>query len=570
MPRSLPAFLLLLGACVTGGSSANVPQGPNATYDLIIANARIVDGTGNPWFYGDVAVRGDYIVRVTPAGELDHETAVKRVDAHGLVLAPGFIDLQGQSDTQLLTGDGRVISKITQGVTTEILGEGSTPAPLSDAMLTELVGGDSVKRRQLAAFTGPHGFGNWLDAMHRHGISINVGSFLGAATVRIYAKGYATGTPNAAELDTMRAVVRRAMADGAFGVASALIYPPGSFAGTDELAEMAKAMAPMHGVYITHMRSEENTLLEAIDEAFAIGRRGGVPVEIYHLKAAGPRNWSKATAMVAKIDSARAAGQDVGATMYPYAASGNNLSACLPQWASADGKLLQNLADPATRARIVHDATDTGPTALDLCQSVGPERIMVVGLTKAELKQYDGMRLDKVAATMNKPWAEALVDLVIAENDRPGKITFSMSEENVSMQLVRPWVLIGTDAEGSNPDSTQEIVHPRGYGSYPKILGRYVREQHLLTLEEAIRKMTSGVAARLSLFDRGLIREGMYADLVLFDPATVIDHATFEKPHQVSTGIIDVWVNGMAVVRDGVPTGLRAGMIVRGPGWKEE
>jgi dihydroorotase/N-acyl-D-amino-acid deacylase len=562
MKRALPALALVLAACATAGRG---PSGAGATYELVITHAKIVDGTGNPWFYGDVAVRGDRIVRIAPDGALRDATAGTRIDAHGMVLAPGFIDLQGQS-YELLYGDGRDVSKITQGVTTEILGEGDTPAPVNDKILATLSPTDTADRRILSQFTGPQGFGHWLDAMQAHGMSVNVGSFVGAATVRVYAKGEATGAPNAAELDTMRAVVRRAMEDGAFGFASALIYPAGSFAGTMELTEMAKAMAPYHGVYITHMRSEENTLLEAIDEAMAIGRNGGVPVEIYHLKAAGPKNWAKAPAMVAKIDSARNAGQDVGATMYPYSASGNNLSACIPQWASADGKLMANLKDSATRVRIIREVADTGPGAADLCQGLA-NRIMVVGLVTPAYKQYDGWRLDKIAAAMSMPWNDALVTLVIAEDNKLGKITFSMTEENVAMQLVRPWVLIGTDAGGSDPDSSHDIVHPRGYGSYPKILGRYVREQHLLTLEDAVRKMSSGPAARLSLFDRGLIREGMFADLVLFDPATVIDKATFEKPHQLSVGIVDVWVNGVLVVKDGAVTGAKPGRAVRGPGW---
>jgi dihydroorotase/N-acyl-D-amino-acid deacylase len=559
------AFVLasaLLAACATAGHS---PTGDGDSYSLVISHAKIVDGTGNPWFYGDVGVRGNRIARVAPDGALADARADQRIDAHGRVLAPGFIDMQGQS-YELLTGDGRDVSKITQGVTTEILGEGDTPAPVNDKILATIPATDTSDLRIERQFMGPHGFGDWLDAMQRHGMSVNVGSFLGAATVRVYAKGETTGAPNAAELDTMRAVVRRAMQDGAFGIASALIYPPGSFAGTEELTEMAKAMAPYHGVYITHMRSEENTLLEAMDEAMAIGRNGGVPVEIYHFKAAGPKNWAKAPAAVAKIDSARNAGLDVGATMYPYSASGNNLSACLPQWASADGKLLANLKDPAMRTKIIAAATDTGPGALDLCQGLA-DRIMVVGLLTPALTKYDGWRLDKIAVAMNKPWADALVDIVVAEDNKTGKITFSMTEENVAMQLARPWVLIGTDAGGSDPDSSHDIVHPRGYGSYPKILGRYVREQHLLTLEDAIRKMSSGPAARLSLFDRGLIREGMFADLVLFDPATVIDKATFEKPHQISVGIADVWVNGVQVVKNSAPTGAKPGVAVRGPGW---
>jgi dihydroorotase/N-acyl-D-amino-acid deacylase len=563
MKRSVVITAALLAACATAGRS---PTGDGDSYSLVISHAKIVDGTGNPWFYGDVGVRGDRIARVAPDGALADARADQRIDAKGQVLAPGFIDMQGQS-YELLDGDGRDVSKITQGVTTEILGEGGTPAPVNDKILATYPATDTAGLRTERQFTGPHGFGAWLTAMQHHGMSVNVGSFVGSETVRIYAKGEATGAPTAAELDTMRAVVQRAMRDGAFGIGSALIYPPGSFAGTNELTAMAKAMAPYHGVYITHMRSEENTLLEAVDEALAIGRNGGVPVEIYHLKAAGPKNWSKAPAMVAKIDSARNAGQDVGATMYPYSASGNGLSACLPQWASADGKLLANLKDPVIRARVVHDASDTGPNALDLCQGLA-DRIMVVGLLTPALKQYDGWRLDKIAAAMNEPWADAVVDIVIAEDNKTGKITFSMTEENVAMQLVRPWVLIGTDAGGSDPDSSHDIVHPRGYGSYPKILGRYVREQHLLTLEDAVRKMSSGPAARLSLLDRGLIREGMFADLVLFDPATVIDKATFEKPHQISVGITDVWVNGVQVVHNSAPTGAKPGVAVRGPGWE--
>ena len=579
--RNRPAKSLVLLSVVfaaassiecAGATRAPVSAAPAvspATYDVVIAGARVVDGTGNPWFYGDVAVRGDRIARVAPAGALANDRATTRIDGRGMVVAPGFIDIQSHSWNALLFADGRVVSKVTQGVTTEILGEATTPAPVNDAVLAlyDFGPGDSVPARLYRGFTGPRGFGRWLDAMGRHANSVNVGSYLGATTVRAYAKGQAQGPATPAELDTMRAVVREAMRDGAFGVSSALIYPPGSYARTDELIAEARAMAPYHGVYITHMRSEDDSLFEAMDEALRIGREGDVPVEIYHLKAAGPRNWPKAVGMVAKIDSARAAGQDVGATMYPYAASGNGLDACFPPAAAENGKLLANLRDPAGRARIIRQMTDTAPGAPDYCQRSGPSTYMIVGFSRPELTRYEGMRLDAIAAAMGKPWADAVVDMVLAEENRLDKINFSMSDENVAMQLKRPWVIIGTDAGGANPDSAKGLVHPRAYGSYPRILGKYVREEGVLTLEDAVRKMSSAVAERLSLRDRGLLREGMYADIVVFDPATIIDRATFAEPHRISTGVRDVFVNGVAVLRDGKHTGATPGKVVRGPGY---
>ena len=561
---------LAVSACPSGSHRYPTPDTRHPQYDVVISNGRVVDGTGNPWFYGDVAVSGDRIVRVAPAGTLAGARTTTRVDASGMVVAPGFIDVQSHSWDALLWRDGRVVSKVTQGVTTEILGEATTPAPINDRMLAlyDFGADDSIPARLYRGFTGARGFGRWLDAMGRHANSVNVGSFLGATTVRAYAKGQTQGRATDAELDTMRAVVREAMRDGAFGVSSALIYPPGSYATTEELIASAKAMAPFHGVYITHMRSEDDSLLEAMDEALRIGREGGVPVEIYHLKAAGRRNWPKAAAMVAKIDSARRAGQDVGATMYPYAASGNNLSACFPPSWAENGRLLANLRDPATRARIVREMTDTSAGAADYCQRSGPATYMVTGFQRPELERYEGKRLDEIAAMMGKPWAEVVVELTLAEEDKLDKINFSMSEENVAMQLRRPWVIIGSDAGGVNPDSAQGLVHPRAYGTYPRILGKYVREEGVLTLEDAVRKMTSAVAQRLSLRDRGLVREGAFADLVVFDPATVADRATYPQPHQLSVGVRDVYVNGVAVVRGGKHTGAPPGRVVRGPGYE--
>ncbi|MDQ6633498.1 MAG: amidohydrolase family protein [Gemmatimonadota bacterium] len=517
--------------------------------------------------YGDVAVAGDRIVRVAPAGALADAPAQRRIDARGLVVAPGFIDIQAQSYDAHLTGDGRVISKISQGVTTEILGEGGTPAPANAAMIAAMPAGDSAVARLMRGFMGARGFGAWLDAMERHGSSVNVGSFLGAEVPRIFAKGYAEGRATPAELDTMRRVVRDAMRDGAFGVGSALIYPPGSYAATDELVAEAQAMAPYHGLYITHIRSEDDQLFEAMDEALAIGRRGGVPVEIFHLKAAGTRNWRNATAMVAKIDSARAAGQDVGATMYPYPASANSLGACIPPWASADGKLLANLRDATVHARIVREMADTARGARPLCQLDGPDVIMVVGLTRPELAKYEGWRLDKIAADRGRPWAETLADLVLAEEGRVGKITFSMNDANVAMQLRRPWVVIGSDAEAHDPAVARGLAHPRAYGTFSRILGKYVRQDSVLTLEDAIRRMTSAVAIRLGITDRGLVKAGMFADLVVFDPATIIDRATYERPHQLSVGVRNVFVNGVDVWREGAPTNALPGRALRGAGW---
>jgi dihydroorotase/N-acyl-D-amino-acid deacylase len=457
---------------------------------------------------------------------------------------------------------------VTQGVTTEILGEATTPAPSNDKMeaLVEISDMPAARAALQRSFRGPNGFGVWLDAMEKHENSINVGSYLGATTVRAYAMGQSPGEANAAALDTMRTVVREAMKSGAFGISSALIYPPGSYASTRELIEMAKAMAPYHGGYITHMRSEDDSLFEAMDEAFRIAREGGVRVDIYHLKASNKRNWGKATAMVAKIDSARAMGLDVGATMYPYPFSGNNLGECIPDWAAEEGKLFDNLRNAETRQRILREMAD--PDGSPLCQREGPTGYMIADFRKPENAKYEGKRLSDIATAMGKPWPETVIELLLSEGRDLSKINFTMSEDNVRMQIQKPWVVIGTDAGGVDPDSTKNVVHPRAYGSYPRILGRYVREQKLFPLEEAVRKMSGAVAARLGLRDRGLLREGMFADVVVFNDSTIIDLATPEKPHQISQGVEQVFVNGVQVLRDGKHTGATPGRVVRGQGWQ--
>ena len=564
-------FAAWILACAPGANTGNASTGGAAGYDVIIAGGRVIDGTGNAWFLGDVALRGDRIARITPAGLLRDAATKTRIDASGLVVAPGFIDIQSHSRDPFLMGDGRVISKISQGITTEIMGEGWTNAPANDRTIGVLSAvdpsnaADSIARR----FTGAHGFDTWLSAMQAHGTSPNFGSFIGATTIRSYAKGSAAGAATATELDSMRAVTRQGMEDGAFGVASALIYPPGSFAGTQELVEIAKAMAPYGGVYISHMRSEADGYLEAIDELLRIGREGGVATEIYHLKAGGVRNWPKAAMAVAKIDSARAAGQDVQANMYPYVAGGTSLAACTPPWASADDKLLTNLRDPATRAQIVAEMNQDHTSWENLCRLATPAGVMTLGYSTDSLRKYEGKRIAEIAASMKKDATNTVLDLVLATGGQVGMIVFMMSEPNVEMQLRQPWMKFGTDADGWDPDSAAKgLTHPRAYGTFPRILGYYVRERHVMALEDAVRKMSSAVATRLSIRDRGVLKEGMLADVVVFDPSTIADKGTFTQPHQVSTGMKHVFVNGTHVWNDGKHTGAKPGRIVRGPGWK--
>jgi dihydroorotase/N-acyl-D-amino-acid deacylase len=564
--RLIAVALGLTTACDAIPFRTSVP----AQYDVLIVNARIVDGTGNPWYHGDVAVRGDRIVTIAPATSLDPRTATQVIDASGLTLAPGFIDIQSHSWNQLLYADGRVLGKISQGVTTEILGEATTPAPSNpsvDSLFISASPGEAGMMRMVSRFRGEHGFGAWLDSMQAHGNAVNVGSYLGASTVRGYAMGRREGAPSPSELDTMRAVVGRAMRDGAFGIASALIYPPNSYTSTPELVEYAKAMAPHHGTYITHVRSEENGLLGAIDEALHIGTEGGVPVVVYHLKASGRPNWSLAEPAIRKIDSARRAGHDVKATMYPYPASGNNLSSCIPQWVHADGKLLQRLADLSLTARIRREMTDNAPNAPVLCQQNPPDAYQISGFTLAEWKRFEGQRLDVIAKALGVDWVEAIVQLTVKEQDRLGKVTFAMSDANVSRMLAQPWVVIGSDAGGFAPDTTKALVHPRAYGTFARVLGKYARDDSLFTLEDAVRKMTWSTAQILGLRDRGQVKEGMFADLVLFDAAMIDDRATFTAPHQLSVGVRHVYVNGVAVWSDGKHTGAMPGRAVRGRGF---
>jgi N-acyl-D-amino-acid deacylase len=531
--------------------------------DVLICGGRLLDGSGNPWRYADVAIAGDRIARIAPRGGIDPARVREVIDASGHVVCPGFIDIQSHSISTLLR-DGRSLSKVTQGITTEIMGEAWTPAPLGGKIA------DPFGSTLIQPYRGPWEqraqkwtrFRAWLEDVASDGVSVNIGSFLGGGTLREYACAWEMKTATPDQRETMCRVMHECMQEGAFGLASALIYPPGAYADTEELCEIASVIGKNRGVYITHVRSESEKLIEGIQEAIEIGRRGGCAVEIYHLKALGKPYWHRIDAAIAEIEKARAEGLDVTADMYPYTGSGTNLSVLLPYWVSDSGKFFEKLSDAATRKKIVQEMSQ--PTAWNH----DVEAILPVGFLKPENRQYTGKTLGEISRLRGQPWPETVIDLLLAENQKIFTCYLVMSEENVRMQLKLPWVKVSTDAGGHDPAAETVPVHPRAYGTYTRVLGKYVREEKVLSLEDAIRKMTSSVAARLSLSDRGLLCEGFKADVVVFDPATVGDRATFADSHRLSTGIRDVWVNGARVLKCGEHTGAKPGRIVDGPGRK--
>jgi len=532
----------------------------------LIRNARIIDGTGNPWRHGDLLLTGDRIEAVAPPGAVPTANCAEVVDASGLVACPGFIDIQSHPIPSLMI-DGRCLSKITQGVTTEIMGEAWTPAPVAgrhtdpmeNSILPMPISGEW--RRRIRGWTR---FGDWLQAVADAGVSPNIGSFLGGGTLRHVGKGMEMGRPSAGELDLMRRTMAEAMEDGAFGVSYALIYPPDSYTDTPELIEICKVVSRYNGLYITHMRSEGAQLFEGLEEALTIGRRAGLPVEIYHLKASGAANWHKMPSAIARIEEARAQGLDVTADMYPYAASGTGLSSLLPTWTAADGSFFENLEDPAVRARIRKEMLDDATGNRQPSTRGGAAGVLPVGFRKEDNRPCVGMNLAQIAAERGQDWLDCTIDLLRSEGQRIGTIFLSISEDNLRTQLPLPWIKFATDAAGVDPAWAAELgpTHPRAYGAYPRVLGLYVRERRLLTLEDAVRKMTGAVADRLGLRKRGHLRTGCYADVVLFDPQTINDRATFAESHQLSVGVREVWVNGERVLRKGEHTGAVPGRFV--------
>jgi len=531
--------------------------------DLAITGGTVIDGTGAARRAADVGVAGDRIAAVAEPGELG--PAAETVNARGQVVCPGFIDIMSHSLWPLFI-DGRSLSKLLQGVTTEVMGEGYSPAPHGGLVGAPEPWIDGVPSRWLEQIPGWRRFGDWLRALERAGVSPNVASFVGGGTVRAYACGMRTGPATRSQLDTMCEVAGDAMRDGAMGVAYALIYPPDAYASTGEIAAVARVVAAAGGMYASHIRSESDRLLEAVDEALAIARRSGVRTEIYHLKASGGRrNWHLMAPAIERIEAARGEGLPVTADMYPYAASGTGLSARLPVSLAADGRLFARLAEPGTRdwvraelARGTPEVDDAGP----------PETTMPIGLRRPEHRGYVGRNLAEIAAMRGGDWVDCVFDLLIAEGREVFTIYHEMCEQNVREQLRLDWIAVCSDGGGLDPAwaAAQGPVHPRDYGTFARVLGHYARDEAVLGLEDAVRKMSGAVAARLGIADRGRLAPGMHADVVVFDPARVRDRATFADPHRLAEGVRDVWVNGVATVRGGEHTGALAGRFVRGPG----
>jgi dihydroorotase/N-acyl-D-amino-acid deacylase len=569
LPLEEDVITRVVGQAVGEIASADYLQAgasPEPDYDVLIKNGHIIDGTGNPWFASDVALRGD---RIAAIGKLDPARARRVIDANGLVVSPGFIDMLGQSETSLLI-DNRAISKLAQGITSEITGEGASVAPQGQLTLAPLQ--PYLQHYHLTV--------DWTDLvgyfrrLEHGGTPINLGTYVGAAQVREAVLGDVDRVPTAAELDRMKELVDEAMRQGAFGLSTALIYPPGQYAKTAELIELAKVAARYGGIYATHMRSEGQGEMAALDEAFRIGREAGLPVEIFHLKVSGKSRWGSMPRVVDRIEAARSSGLNVAADMYPYTAGATALASCLPPWVADGGpaKLLERLRDPATRQRIKTEMASDHPDWENLYyDSGGAEGVEISGVFNPALQKYDGKRLAEVARLEHEPPLDTLFDLVLADQAQTGALYFMASEPDLEYGLRQPWTSIGLDANEMPLDGPifQPHTHPRAFGSMARFLGHYVRDRRLMSLEQAIRKITSLPAEREHLYERGLLRPGFYADVTVFNPASVRDTASYERPASLAQGIDYVFVNGELTFARGKLTGANAGRPLRGPGWRE-
>jgi N-acyl-D-amino-acid deacylase len=559
--RLIRAFALLF-VCLT----PTALRAQDDSLDIVIRNGRIIDGTGSPWYGGDIGIRAG---RIAAVGRLDSVAARQTIDAAGQVVAPGFIDMLGQSELTLLVAPS-LPSKIFQGITTEISGEGGSAGPLNDS----IIAADRPDYDHFKVTPDWRTLGEYFARLEKQGIGINFASYVGATQVRRMVLGDGDRTPTPEELDRMKALVRDAMREGAVGVSTSLQYPPAPYAHTDELVALASEASVLGGMYATHMRSEGADIDAALDEAITIGREARIPVEIWHLKVAGKRNWGRMPQVIAKIDSARRAGVDIAADTYAYPAWFNSMSAFVPPWAhdGGDVKLVERLRDLAARRRIRRDMLDPKGTWDNEWQEIpGPSSVLIGVVQNPALKEYQGKTLAQVAALRHTDAIDALLDVLAEDKAYTYVAVFGMAEPDITLALRQPWVSIDNDSQGTTPEGLlgQEHPHPRAYGTFPRILRKYVREERRLTLEDAIRKFTSLPAQRMRLGDRGVLKVGMWADVVVFDPAKVRDRATFAEPNQLSEGMQWVLVNGVPVIADGRATGALPGRVLRGAGWKK-
>ena len=534
-----------------------------ADFDVIIKNGAVYNGTGSEAQHIDLAIRGD---RIAGVGDYKNAKAKTVIDARGLAVAPGFINMLSWS-TESLIQDGRSQSEIRQGVTTEIMGEGESMGPMNDRVREFMLKQQVDIKYDITWKT----LAEYLQFLEKRGISCNVASFIGATTIRQNVIGFDDRPPTPQELDQMRELVRKEMEAGALGIGTSLIYPPAFYAKTDELIELCKVAAKYKGKYISHMRSEGNQLLEAFDELLRISREAGIPAEVYHIKAAGQKNWGKIDNLLSRIESAQKEGLNIRANMYTYTAGGTGLDACFPPWTEDGGypALFKRLRDPATREKIKAEVKIDSDKWENLYLSAGsPDRIILVGFKSEKLKPLTGKSLAEVAKVRGKDPIDTAMDLVAEDESRIGAVYFMMSEENVKKEIAKPWISFGSDEASQAPEGVflKSNPHPRAYGNFARVLGKYVRDEKAIALPEAIRRLSGLPATNLGLDHRGMLKEGMFADVVVFDPATIADHATFEKPHQYATGVKHVFVNGTQVIKDGEHTGAKPGRALSGPG----